>query len=225
MLKKLRFQLFRGLVQICNLAYDLRFGEILRGEVETRFNELGAEGTANTSYYALSLFFRDETIAEDDVLVDMGSGKGRVINFWLSRGLPNQIVGLELDPELAEHTRHRLRSYPNVTIITGDGIENLPTDASLVFLFNPFHKAVVNRFKERLLQLPRRDKIRIYYYNCVHSNVFENDPRFSVEHYKLIPEGCSAMLREILQRLLEPAATIRLRSSQGYAEPAGVVQV
>ena len=221
MLKNLRYQLFRGLVQTWNLACDLRFGEILRGEVETRFSELGAEGTGNTSYYALSLFFRGETIAEDDVLVDVGCGKGRVINWWLSRGLRNRIVGLELDPELAAHTRHRLRSYPNVTIISGDGIENLPSDGTLFFLFNPFHRPVVSCYKERLLQLPRRDKIRIYYYNCVHADVFENDSRFSVEKRKPIPDGSSAMLREILQRLLEPSAIIRLRSSKECAERVG----
>ena len=224
-LKNLRYQLFRGLVQTWNLAYDLRFGEILRGEVKTRFSELGAEDTANTSYYALSLFFAGETIAEDDVLVDVGCGKGRVINWWLSKGLRNHIVGLELDPELAAHTRHRLRNYPNVTIVSGDGIENLPPDGTLFFLSNPFHRPVVSRFKERLLQLTRRDKIRIYYYTCVHADVFENDPRFSVEKRKPIPEGSSAMLREILQRLLQPAAIIRLRSSEGYAEPAGVVHL
>jgi hypothetical protein len=67
----------------------------------------------------------------------------------------------------------------------------------------------VSRFKERILQLPRRDKIRIYYYNCEYADVFENDPRFSVEYPKLIPDGCSAMRREILNQFLETMAVIR----------------
>jgi SAM-dependent methyltransferase len=224
MLKNLRYQLFRGIVRIWNLAYDLRFGEILRGDVETRFSELGAEDTSNISYYALSLLFRGETIAEDDVLVDVGCGKGRVINWWLSRRLPNQIVGLELDPDVAARTRDRLRGYRNVTIVSGDGIENLPCDGSLFFLFNPFRKSVVNRLRKQILQLPHRNKIRIFYYNCVHADVFENDPRFAVEGSKLIPDGCSSMRREMLLRLLNPAAVIRLKStSDGYNESIGVV--
>ena len=221
-MKNLRYQLFRGLVRTWNLAYDLRFGEILLGDVETRFSELGAEDTSNVSYYALSLVFRGETIAADDVLVDVGCGKGRVMNWWLSRRLPNQIVGLELDPEVAAHTRHRLRKYRNVTIVTGDGIENLPADGSLFFLFNPFRKSVVNRLKERVLRSPRGDKVRIYYYNCVHADVFENDPRFSIADCKLIPDGCTAMRREMLRRLLDPAAVIRLKGTgDGYTEPVG----
>jgi hypothetical protein len=211
MLNNLRFRLFlRGLVQTWNVAYDLRFGEILRGDIATRFSELGAERSSNVSYCALSLIFKDEPIGPDDVLVDVGCGKGRMINWWLSRRLRNELVGLEIDPEIAAHTRHRLRKYRNVTIVTGDGIENLPADGTLFFLFNPFQKSVVSRFKERILQLPRRDKIRIYYYNCAHADVFENDPRFSVEYPSLIPDGCSAMRREVLKQFLESLAEIRL---------------
>ena len=87
---------------------------------DRRFAELDAERSSNVTYYALSLIFKGETIAPDDVLVDVGCGKGRVLNWWLSKRLPNRIVGLELDPEVAAHTRHRLRKYRNVTIITGD---------------------------------------------------------------------------------------------------------
>jgi SAM-dependent methyltransferase len=213
MLSNLRFRLFlRGLVQTWNVAYDLRFGEILRGDIETRFSEFGAEKSSNMSYYALSLIFKGEPIAPDDVLVDVGCGKGRLLNWWLSRGSHNQIVGLELDPEIAAHTRHRLRKYRRVTIVTGDGVENLPADGTLFFLFNPFQKSVVSRFKERILQLPRRDKIRIYYYNCEHADVFENDPRFSIEYPNLIPDGCSATRREVLKRFLDPLAVIRLKA-------------
>jgi SAM-dependent methyltransferase len=214
MLSNLRFRLFlRGLVQTWNIAYDLRFGEILRGDIPTRFSELGAERSSNISYYALSLIFKGESIAPEDVLVDVGCGKGRLINWWLSRRLRNQIVGLEIDPEIAAHTRHRLRKYRNVTIVTGDGIENLPADGTLFFLFNPFQESVVNRFKERILQLPRRNQIRIYYYNCAHADVFENDPRFSVEFPNLIPDGCSATRREVLNQFLESLAVIRLKGT------------
>jgi hypothetical protein len=157
------------------------------------------------------LIFKGESIAPEDVLVDVGCGKGRVLNWWLSRGLRNQIVGLEIDPEIAAHTRHRLRKYRNVTIVTGDGIENLPADGTLFFLFNPFQKPMVSRFQERILQLPRRDKVRIYYYNCAHADVFENDPRFSIEYPNLIPDGCSATRREVLKQFLDSLAVIRLK--------------
>jgi SAM-dependent methyltransferase len=211
MLSKLR--LYQAMRLTWNAACDLRFGEILRGDIPTRFSELGAERTANVSYLALSLIFKNEAIDPDDVLVDVGCGKGRVINCWLSRRLSNQIVGLELDPEVAAHTRERLRSYRNVTIVAGDGIDNLPADGTLFFLFNPFAESVVNRFKERVLQSSRRDRVRIFYYNCVHVDVFENDPRFSVEHRNLISDRWSASRREIMELLLDTLAVIRLKDA------------
>jgi SAM-dependent methyltransferase len=213
MLSKLRLRLYQAMRLTWNAAYDLRFGEILRGDVPTRFSELGAERTANVSYLALSLIFKNEAIGPDDVLVDVGCGKGRVINWWLGKRLSNRIVGLELDPEVAAHTRERLRGYRNVTIVAGDGIENLPADGSLFFLFNPFAQSVANRFRERILESARKDKIRIFYYNCVHVDVFENDARFSVEHRKLISDDWSAPRREIMDRLLDTLAVIRLKDA------------
>jgi SAM-dependent methyltransferase len=218
-LSKLRFQLFRAVLQAWSVASDLRFGEILRGDVPTPFSELDAERTSNVSYYALSLIFKDVTIAADDVLVDVGCGKGRVINWWLSRRLPNRMVGLELNPDVAAHTRERLRSYRNVTIVTGDGIEKLPPDGSLFFLHNPFGERTVKRLKERILELPRRNEIRIYYYNCAHVEVFENDPRFHVAYRNLISDDCSPTRREILDRLLDSLAVIRLRSPNDDSQP------
>ncbi|HEV2169400.1 MAG TPA: hypothetical protein VGR40_00555, partial [Candidatus Binatus sp.] len=60
--------------------------------------------------------------------------------------------------------------------------------------------------------LPRRDKIRIYYYNCVHADVFEDDPRFAVERRSLIPDNCSAKRREVLELVLDEMAVIRFRA-------------
>ncbi len=212
-MNKLRLRLYQLMRLTWNAAYDLRFGEILRGDIPTRFPELGAEKTANISYLAMSLIFKNEAIAADDVLVEVGCGKGRAINWWLGKRLSNRIVGLELDPEIAAHTRERLRSYRNVTIIAGDGIENLPADGTLFFLFNPFARSVVNRFKERVLRSARRDKVRILYHNCVHVDVFENDARFSVEHRNLISDKWSAPRREIMDRLLDNLAVIRLKDA------------
>ena len=89
------------------------------------------------------------TVEESDVLVDVGCGKGRVIISGLGRGFTNRIVGLELDEDVAAATRKRLTSYPNVTVLTGDAVENLPEDGTLFYLFNSFEQPIVTRFKAR----------------------------------------------------------------------------
>jgi len=164
-----------------NALIDLRYGGLLLGKIKTRYAHLGAVNTENSDYAALSRIFENR-IKSSDVLVDIGCGKGRVINWWLSRGLGNRMIGIELDERIAEQTRRRLRRYRNVTILTGDAIQNIPIDGTLFYLYNPFAAHVMEAFKNRLTSLFRqRGDITILYYNCRHVDVFQKDPAWSVD--------------------------------------------
>ena len=195
-----------------NLIYDLRFGGVLRGDIETRFAELQANNMVNTAYWSAALIFRDEVIASDDVLVDLGCGKGRVINWWLSCKLKNHIIGLELDPTIAATTAERLKSFKNVRIISGDALDNLPFDATLIYLYNPFGEGVVERLSDKLLQLMNPERVRLFYYNCLYAEVFERDRRFSVERPCLIRSRSLRWLKKMLEdrKQLYPLSIVRL---------------
>jgi len=183
-----------------NAAVDLRFGGLLAGEIPTRFADLGANETANSDYLALDKIFVDR-IYPDDVLVDVGCGKGRVINWWLRSGATNKIVGLELDDVIAHRTRKRLRRYPNVTIVAGDAVANLPSDGTVFYLFNPFGPEVLAAFKERVARLTtRRDRVRVIYNNCHYVALFEDDDEWDVRLVNLggspaAPYGRVAFIR------------------------------
>lgn len=164
-----------------NVTLDLRYGGFLGGTVRTPFAGLGIHDTASTDYDALPDIFHN-AISPSDVLVDIGCGKGRVINWWLSCGIENQIVGIELDPRIAEETRSRLRNYPNVSIIGGDALLHLPENGTVFYLFNPFNESWMLSFKDRMAGFRQhRQAIRIFYYNCLYSDVFESDPAWIVE--------------------------------------------
>jgi tRNA G46 methylase TrmB len=128
----------------------MRYGGLLGGETNTRYAHIGARETANCDYEALSRIFANR-IKASDVLVDIGCGKGRVINWWLHNGCRNRIIGIELDEEIANRTRQRLRRYKNVSIITGDAIQNLTADGTLFYLYNPFKEHIMEAFKKRLI--------------------------------------------------------------------------
>jgi hypothetical protein len=157
---------------------DLRFGGFSGGYL--RNPAAGAHGTGATDYEIMPQLFQGR-IRPDDVLVDVGCGKGRVINWWLSQGLANRIYGLELLTGVAESTRRRLRGYANVTIVTGDAVENLPPDGTLFFLFNPFDDNIMARFVQRLWTLAERKDITVIYFAPVHLEAFRADARWSVE--------------------------------------------
>jgi len=86
-------------------------------------------------------------------------------------------------------TQRRLRRYPNVQIVAGDALALLPASGTLFYLFNPFSEPWVAALKERLDQLFIRQNARmVLYYNCVHVDVFRNDPNWMVDEVELAPQ-------------------------------------
>lgn len=162
----------RHVTSLRNLLTDVRFGgRFLGGGQRTRFADAHATDVANSDYLAMAEMFSRIPIADDSVIVDVGCGKGRVINFLLSRGIRCEIIGIELDPEVAHATAQRLRNYANVRIVSGSIIDRWPEHATVFYAYNPFGAPVVERFCD-LLETHKRPFVLLYY-NCRHRDIFE----------------------------------------------------
>src|ERR1051325_10152456 len=164
-----------------NAMRDLRYGALLGGTVRSRYEHLGAHDVGNADYDDLAILFAAAEVRPDDVIVDVGAGKGRAVN-WLLRHHPrNRVVGIELDPEICAATARRLRRYGQVEIVCGDAVDLLPADGTLFYLFNPFEADVMARFRDTLAERRAgRGPTRLVYYNVKALDLFENDPRFAV---------------------------------------------
>jgi SAM-dependent methyltransferase len=170
-----------GLELARDFMLDRRYGGWCGGIIQTPYPELLSSRTQSMHYLELVRLFREVPIKGSDVLVDVGCGKGRVINHWLHIGCKNRIVGIELNERVANWTRERLKRYPSVTIVTGNVLDHIPDDATLFFLYHPFGEMVMERFKVALMQTVRTaPDVRVVYYNCIHRNVFDNDPDWDV---------------------------------------------
>jgi SAM-dependent methyltransferase len=164
-------RLQRHVRSLRNVVLDVRFGgRFLGGGAPTRFAHLHAHAVANSDYLAMEEVFGRASITDNSVIVDVGCGKGRVINFLLSRGIKCEIIGVEIDPEVASATARRLRRYRNVRIVSGNILEQWPQNATLFYVYNPFGAPVVERFCDRLAAHPR--PFVLLYYNCVHRDIF-----------------------------------------------------
>jgi|GEM_PF-1049650 len=153
-----------------DLVYARR---LLGGDAPTRFASFGARAVHHTSYEILDLIFATAVTRSNDVFV--GSGNGRVIIYWLHHNYGRRIVGLEIDPTIESRTAKQFRRYPQVQIIAGDAINNLPTDATFFYLYNPFDEAKVIELERRLAVLSDQHPIRIVYYNPNFLSVFPAD--------------------------------------------------
>ena len=194
-----------------NARLDLRYG-IRAGGVEPSFAE-GANLTLSTQVSALSLLFDPSRcpIQRGDVLVDVGCGRGRVIAYWLSRGVGNRIIGVEINPAIAHDTARRFRAYPNVSVLAGDVVEVLPEDGTLFFLFHPFDLRVMRRFRDRLAARVRElPALRVVYYNPSEIAAFEEDRRWQVRHLREVP----GLLFDAAYITVEPAALDPARSAR-----------
>lgn len=166
-----------------NLLIDIQYGASLAGYKKTNYN--GFKWVVNTDYSVLSSIF-EHRILPGDVIVDVGCGKGRVINWILHQGYQNKIIGIEYDKETFDKLNSRLNRFENVTLIHGDALENIPEDATLFYLFNPFNEKVMEKFSQKLKKVFQNMKdIRILYYRPLHLNVFQQDNAWKVTEFEM----------------------------------------
>lgn len=79
-----------GLALAFNVLLDRRYGGWSGGSRPSSHADIGANLFGSVHYYELPRIFNARNglqITPADVLVDIGCGKGRVINWWLGRGL------------------------------------------------------------------------------------------------------------------------------------------
>lgn len=167
---------------LLNLYYDLLIGgKFLGGTVAPLRKEFSS--TANTSYLALKHIFNNIHIDQRDIIVEVGCGKGRVINYLLYHKIKNQIEGFEYNPIIADQVAERMRPYPNVTIHAGDIFEHFPYHGTLFYFYHPFKRPLVERFKKCLDKINQNQALRIIYYFPLHLEVFSQDERYLIENF------------------------------------------
>lgn len=142
-------------------------------------------GTRNSDHRVLRAVFTGN-VRPGDVLVDMGCGRGRVLSHWLQHHPGHPVFGIELDTALAASTAARFAKFDGCQIIQGDAVSRLPSDATLLFLFNPFDRETVDRLRVELESRPMTDPpTRLLYSNPVHVEVFADSDVWSIEQREL----------------------------------------
>jgi trans-aconitate methyltransferase len=169
-------------------------------------NWKGNHDYAPTSMSSFRKFIDALNLEPDtDVFVDLGCGKGRVL--VMAAQYPfKRIEGVEISATLADQARRNIakacgpRECHTIEIWNGSAhLYPLPSDASVIYVFNPFHGAVLERVLEMIHQSlilnPRR--IRVIYNNTIHfQKIAANYPwlraywNFSFEHDCTIYESC-----------------------------------
>jgi len=158
-----------------------------RYNIHTRSNDVNPafqddEGYDPISYPGLKCIQEKVGIAEGEVLVDIGCGRGRAICLFSRLPAVARCIGIEYHlghARIAQKNAHNVRGgVAPITVIHGDAAEQSYDDTTLIFLFNPFGEATMRRTIDRIgLSLQERPRpIRLVYVNPKHENVLAEQP-------------------------------------------------
>lgn len=147
-----------------------------------KFEHLDIGSSSPTSTLTLKKMFRLFRIQPDDVLADVGCGKGRVIEWWLRQGYKNRIYGFELDNEVASFAKKTFEKHDQITIKNENIIDMFPDDVTVFYIYNSFGEKMMNEFKTRLIAAYYgKSPPAVIYNHCLQIEVFRDDPRFDIQ--------------------------------------------
>jgi SAM-dependent methyltransferase len=177
---KILASLYFASLRLIGKAYDLYYK--IRTESVEPFRLWAACSDGGryepTPYWLLPKIIDKLNPLPDDVVFDLGCGKGRFVAY-ISRYRVRQIVGVEIDQTLAaiaiENT-NRVRGRRSPVQILNENVINTDIDSgTLFFMFNPFGAEtlglVLSRIWESVLARPRR--VRIAYYHPKFKYLFD----------------------------------------------------
>lgn len=161
-------------VRLQNLLWEFRLGISTSGLVDIDFPD--AHYYAAMRYETINRILEFLKLRPSDILVDVGSGKGRVLCAAAQYRLQS-VVGIELSKELcaiAGENIEKLRGRKSPIVIHNTLAQEYPFAEGTIFtLFNPFGpstlNAVLKKLEQSIAATPR--DVRVVYANPEHEDV------------------------------------------------------
>ena len=127
-----------------------------------------------TSYHRIRKMIEYLKLGPEDVFVDLGCGKGRVVAM-VARERLRKVIGVELQKHLVEIARQNVDGTP-VEIVCSDVVDFDPSEATVIFLYDPFHyrtfMKVLDNIQASLKTSPR--KLRIVYFDERYADILNS---------------------------------------------------
>lgn len=141
-----------------------------------------------TPYGVLERLAASGLIGQEDLLVDYGSGKGRV-GFFLTGATGCRSLGVEYDPRMHAFAMENLSGYigkrDRIRFICENAETAAVHGATCFYFFNPFSEkillSVLNRIYESYYECPRRMRLFFYYATDSYRTLMMNDENLVTE--------------------------------------------
>ena len=178
---------------IIDYFFDIKYGTETYSWVELEDLQIKSENIERGERYqpthALPLrnLFRKLQIPRGKIIVDLGSGKGKVLLVAAEYGF-KEARGVDFSRGLCEIAKKNILSFKkkymgvtNFKVIQSD-VTDYPIhdDEDIFYLFNPFDDIILAKVLTNMLTSLERRKRRVWiiYWNALHKNVIENSNLF-----------------------------------------------
>jgi len=169
--------------RIGDLGFDIRYGTDTSGVIEVDQVDTASPNKKFAMRYEvtrarpLRRLLTTLDLPTDGVFVDFGCGKGRVVMIAAEYGF-GRVVGVEYSPELCAAARKNVALFRDkvgrdldVEIVESDVVDyDIPPDANVFFMFNPFQtevlEAVVEKIARSAAEHPKKVWLIYLYPEC-----------------------------------------------------------
>ena len=155
-------RIIRGITEkVSEYWYETRFGIDSSGRIEVEelnktvkddnFKDFGVVFASTTFEWMRKGINSLPININNSTLLDLGSGKGRILSFALQKGF-RKVIGVEYSPELYEIIKSNLKKLDkakaglNWQIINCDAMKyEIPSEIDVIWMFNPFKGPVLEK--------------------------------------------------------------------------------
>lgn len=192
---------------IVDHSYDKRLG--IETSLEPKEGSFRQDMSCNkdmcfygpTPYRALKLIFSHVRIGPEDIFMDIGCGKGRVVFFASVYTVAQKAIGMEVSDSLVitarDNQRKCIGSHAKIEIIQADAARADMSEGTVFFLFNPFGyrttMEVIKHLRESYFSRPRA--MRIIYHCPAYRFLLDDEKWLEVE--KELDNGVFVIWRSI----------------------------
>jgi hypothetical protein len=186
-------------------------GDFIETASEARLEDYGLEDPERIRYVATGRFvvprvLRRIRVGKDDVFIDFGSGKGRVV-YQAARFPFKRVIGVELAEELNRIARHNIDQNRDrlacraVELVTADAVTyQVPDDVTVAYFYHPFEGRIFARVIANLVASLDRNprQLRVIYVYPKSADQLLKTGRFELERKMKAPRPALRQWHDVL---------------------------
>ena len=163
--------------RICGQSLVKYVPSVYRNDAEG----VGGTGSQSTNYVILRRIFSHVSLKKQDVFLDVGCGKGRVLAFLLKEKAPCKLFGIEINEISGRIAQEWTQKYEQAEVLLGDAFQLDYNAYTVLFLGRPFLPKTFLQFIEKIEASLTHPITLIYWVDQQSGYMLKNRPGWKLQ--------------------------------------------